>query len=165
MKNNYYFWFSYRREGYLAAIIWVGQARDRQQQRSDSLRIVLQTGSLKATNCVRGYTLLVEFCRTNNVPFELCGKIVVATEPHEVPQLKTLFDRGVQNGLSGMKMLKKEELTEFEPHVTLGVHFTRMAKGAVEAGPNAVLAFSREGYKKSDIRIGELTESLLWPGF
>ncbi|MEQ8572618.1 MAG: L-2-hydroxyglutarate oxidase, partial [Fulvivirga sp.] len=47
----------------------------------------------------------------------------------------------------------------------LGVHFTRMAKGGVEAGPNAVLAFKREGYKKSDINLSELSESLLWPGF
>ena len=47
----------------------------------------------------------------------------------------------------------------------LGVHFTRMAKGGVEAGPNAVLAFRREGYKKSDISLSELTETLTWPGF
>ncbi|MFM9076174.1 MAG: L-2-hydroxyglutarate oxidase, partial [Bacteroidota bacterium] len=47
----------------------------------------------------------------------------------------------------------------------LGVHFTRMAKGGVEAGPNAVLAFRREGYRKSHIHLGELTETLLWPGF
>jgi len=47
----------------------------------------------------------------------------------------------------------------------LGVHFTRMAKGGVEAGPNAVLAFKREGYRKSDINLKELMESLLWPGF
>ena len=47
----------------------------------------------------------------------------------------------------------------------LGVHFTRMAKGGVEAGPNAVLAFRREGYKKSDISLSELAETLVWPGF
>jgi L-2-hydroxyglutarate oxidase len=47
----------------------------------------------------------------------------------------------------------------------LGVHFTRMKKGGVEAGPNAVLAFQREGYKKSDINLSELAESLAWPGF
>jgi L-2-hydroxyglutarate oxidase len=47
----------------------------------------------------------------------------------------------------------------------LGVHFTRMARGGVEAGPNAVLAFSREGYKKSDINLAELGETLAWPGF
>jgi L-2-hydroxyglutarate oxidase len=47
----------------------------------------------------------------------------------------------------------------------LGVHFTRMMKGGVEAGPNAVLAFKREGYRKSDIHLAELLESLTWPGF
>jgi L-2-hydroxyglutarate oxidase len=47
----------------------------------------------------------------------------------------------------------------------LGVHFTRMAKGGVEAGPNAVLAYSREGYTKSQINVGEFLETLIWPGF
>jgi len=47
----------------------------------------------------------------------------------------------------------------------LGVHYTRMINGGIEAGPNAVLAFRREGYKKSQIHLGELLESLMWPGF
>lgn len=47
----------------------------------------------------------------------------------------------------------------------LGVHFTRMIDGNVECGPNAVLAFAREGYKMSDINIGDLFESLTYPGF
>jgi L-2-hydroxyglutarate oxidase len=47
----------------------------------------------------------------------------------------------------------------------LGVHFTRMIDGGVEAGPNAVLAFRREGYKKTDFKFSELAETLLWPGF
>ncbi len=47
----------------------------------------------------------------------------------------------------------------------LGVHFTRMIEGGVEAGPNAVLAFKREGYNKSDINLSELWETLTWPGF
>ena len=47
----------------------------------------------------------------------------------------------------------------------LGVHFTRMMKGGVEAGPNAVLAFKREGYKRSDVNLRELSETLAWPGF
>ncbi|MFW6225302.1 MAG: L-2-hydroxyglutarate oxidase, partial [Bacteroidota bacterium] len=47
----------------------------------------------------------------------------------------------------------------------LGVHFTRMINGEVEAGPNAVLAFAREGYTKSNINPAELIDSLLWPGF
>lgn len=47
----------------------------------------------------------------------------------------------------------------------LGVHFTTMVGGGVECGPNAVLAFKREGYKKSDINLAELGETLAWPGF
>lgn len=240
-------------------------------------------GSLKATNCIQGYNLLIDFCHKNEVPFDLCGKIVVATEQKELPLLQNLFTRGQQNGLSNLKMLSTGELKEFEPHVAgiagisvpqtgivdykvvadkyadlikksggeivlsekvidiqllpdyvtvstqkktytaklvincaglysdkvarltakkvdvkiipfrgeyyklkkekehlvknliypvpdpnfpfLGVHFTRMMKGGVEAGPNAVLAFQREGYKKTDINLAELGESLAWPGF
>ncbi|MBX2945463.1 MAG: L-2-hydroxyglutarate oxidase [Cyclobacteriaceae bacterium] len=239
-------------------------------------------GSLKATNCIHGYNLLVNFCKENSIPFELCGKIVVATENDQVPLLNNLFQRGRQNGLKNLALLNPEELKEREPHVHgvagifvpqtgivdylvvaeklgelirkaggeiklsekvleiraeashvhveserksyqgkllincaglysdkvarmtskvnlkiipfrgeyyklvkekeylvknliypvpdpnfpfLGVHFTRMMRGGVEAGPNAVLAFRREGYKKSQIHLGELAESLAWPGF
>jgi L-2-hydroxyglutarate oxidase len=240
-------------------------------------------GSLKATNCIHGYNLLIDFCKQNEIPFDLCGKIVVATDENELPLLENLYVRGQQNGLQNLKKLGKEELLEYEPHVAglagifvpqtgivdyklvaqkygdlirtkggqinlsekvldiqssedksvvvtqktsyttklvincaglysdkvarmtvpnlnvkiipfrgeyykltkekeylvknliypvpdpnfpfLGVHFTRMAKGGVEAGPNAVLAFKREGYKKSDINLSELGETLAWPGF
>ncbi len=47
----------------------------------------------------------------------------------------------------------------------LGVHFTRMIDGSVECGPNAVLAWAREGYKKSDVNLRDLAESLTYPGF
>jgi len=47
----------------------------------------------------------------------------------------------------------------------LGVHLTKRIDGGVEAGPNAVLAFRREGYKHLDIHVGELTEALRYPGF
>jgi L-2-hydroxyglutarate oxidase len=47
----------------------------------------------------------------------------------------------------------------------LGVHFTRGIDGAVEAGPNAVFAFKREGYKKTDIDFKDLAESIFWKGF
>jgi (S)-2-hydroxyglutarate dehydrogenase len=44
-------------------------------------------GSLKATNCIHGYRLLIDFCREKEIPFDLCGKIVVATEEKEIPLL------------------------------------------------------------------------------
>lgn len=47
----------------------------------------------------------------------------------------------------------------------LGVHFTRMIGGGVECGPNAVFAFGREAYKKTDINLHDTWESLAWPGF
>ena len=47
----------------------------------------------------------------------------------------------------------------------LGVHFTRRIDGTIECGPNAVLAFAREGYRKTDISIREFTQTLAWPGF
>lgn len=241
-------------------------------------------GSLKATNCINGYHELVQFCEEEKIPFEITGKVVVATRQEQIPLLNTLLERGLQNGLTGTRSITLEELKEYEPHCAgvaaihvpqtgivdyynvaiaygrkivqqggeiflnhkvlninhkeginyietskkefqskliincaglysdkvaqmneeeaidvkiipfrgeyyklktekeylvknliypvpdpnfpfLGVHYTRMKKGGVEAGPNAVLAFKREGYKKSQINLGELAESLAWPGF
>lgn len=240
-------------------------------------------GSLKARNCIHGYRLLIDFCDQHGIPYDLCGKIVVATNEQELPLLHNLFQRGHQNGLTGFKMLNATGLREYEPHVNgiagffvpqtgivdyrvvagkygeeirksggeillgervlnvvpeaagvavettratrkgkmlincaglysdkiarlaspaidiriipfrgeyyklkkereylvknliypvpdpsfpfLGVHFTRMMRGGVEAGPNAVLAFRREGYKRSDVDLKELSEILRWPGF
>ncbi len=245
--------------------------------------VYYKPGSLKARNCIEGYHMLIDFCRKHEVPFNLCGKVIVATEEKELPVLKTIYERGQQNGLQNLKMLKAEELKEYEPHVAgiagihvpqtgivdyrvvaekyaevfqqqggelhlsekvidiqessekvvvitqkasyssklvvncaglysdkiagltmknvdfriipfrgeyyklrkekeylvktliypvpdpnfpfLGVHFTTMVGGGVECGPNAVLAFKREGYKKSDINLSELGETLAWPGF
>ncbi len=240
-------------------------------------------GSQKAINCINGYKMLIEFCNTYNVTYELCGKVVVAIDETELPELEKLYKRGIEHGLKGLKMLNAAGIKEHEPHINgikgfyvpqtgivnysdvaakmaevfkslggeiilnakvtnviktsekvevhaagsvyltkyiincaglysdkvaringdtkdikiipfrgeyfklskekehliknlvypvpdpnfpfLGVHFTRMQKGGVEAGPNAVLAYSREGYKKSHINMGEFLETLAWPGF
>lgn len=243
-------------------------------------------GSLKAINCIRGYKMLIEFCDEEGIDYDLCGKIVVATQKEQLPLLQKLFDRGLQNGLSQNRMISREEMREIEPHVEglagihvpytgiinyrkvsqtlagkiealggklalnqkvvqirrniqgtsevvtetgqvfqtrlivncaglysdkitqltqsdpikvriipfrgeyyqlkpereflvknliypvpdpnfpfLGVHYTRMIEGGVEAGPNAVFAFKREGYKFSDVNFSETVESLSWPGF
>ena len=57
--------------------------------------------------------MLLEFCKENEIPFDLCGKIVVATEEKELSLLQNLFDRGMQNGLDGFKKLSKDELKEY----------------------------------------------------
>lgn len=241
-------------------------------------------GSLKAKNCIEGYHQLVKFCAEENIPFEITGKVVVATRPEQVSILNGLHERALQNGLTGTRHISLDELREYEPYCAgvaaihvpqtgivdykvvalaygrkfeslggsiflgtkvqgikklnqinyiqtdgqeyackllvncaglysdkvaqmhqdepldvkiipfrgeyykikkereylvrnliypvpdpnfpfLGVHFTRMMKGGVEAGPNAVLAFRREGYKRTDINLGEMRETLAWPGF
>ncbi len=241
-------------------------------------------GSLKAKNCIEGYHQLIDFCNTNEIPFELTGKIVVASTEEQKPLLHNLYVRGQENGLDGIKKISVEEMREHEPYVTgvegmwvpqtgivdyrkvaeklavlndthgvemhlgeqvigitkgqtlsivettkssyetklvincaglysdkvaqmsqrepldvriipfrgeyfklradkeylvknliypvpdpnfpfLGVHFTRMKRGGVEAGPNAVLAFRKEGYKKLNIDFKELWDTLSWPGF
>ena len=239
-------------------------------------------GSLKARLATRGIRLMTQFCEQNAVPFEICGKLVVATEEVELPRLRELLSRGTQNGLRDLRWLEPEAFKEIEPHVAgiaavhvpeegivdyakvcqvlvekitelggevvtgarvtalrekaggwqiettaggfetafivnaaglhcdrinhmaggkstarilpfrgeyyqirperqslvrhliypvpdpafpfLGVHFTRLIGGGVEAGPNAVLALAREGYRKTDLNLRDLTQSLAFPG-
>jgi L-2-hydroxyglutarate oxidase len=73
-------------------------------------------GSLKAKACARGRSLLERFCEEHGVPFERCGKIVVATNEEEVPRLDELERRGKANGLAGVRRIGAEELREHEPH-------------------------------------------------
>jgi L-2-hydroxyglutarate oxidase len=74
-------------------------------------------GSQRARNCVAGRAALIQFCQEHGIPFDLCGKIVVATETDEVPRLEELHRRGEANGLTGLRRLSPEELREIEPHV------------------------------------------------
>jgi L-2-hydroxyglutarate oxidase len=240
-------------------------------------------GSLKAKNCTEGRDFLYNFCEEHSIKYEKCGKLVVATEENQIEALNNLFERGVANGLAGIKKLSKEELLEYEPNVSgiaglfvlqtgivdfvqvtnkyaklfsqsggkvntacrfismkktgkefilntsggelrskfivncgglysdriaricgvnpklqivpfrgeyyvlkkekellvrnliypvpdpqfpfLGVHFTRIINGGVEAGPNAVLAFKREGYSKKDFSFRDFFQMLIYAGF
>ena len=245
--------------------------------------IYYKPGSLKAQLCVAGAAAMVEFCREHGVPYEVCGKVIVATHEDELPRLEELHRRGIANGLQGVRSIGAEELREIEPHATgiralfvpstgitgyakvcekyaelirarggniltstaatgirkqggetivetnrgafstthlincaglfsdriarlagadpgilivpfrgeyydivpeqsslvrwliypvpdpqfpfLGVHFTRRITGTVDAGPNAVLALRREGYKHTDINLLDLAGSISFPGF
>jgi L-2-hydroxyglutarate oxidase LhgO len=74
-------------------------------------------GSTKARLAVQGIRRMVDFCAQHSVPYELCGKIVVATDEEEVPRLHALLERGIANGLEGLQLLGPEQICEFEPHV------------------------------------------------
>ncbi len=75
-----------------------------------------RTGSLKAKNCVAGAASMKQFCREHGIAFEECGKLVVATSPEEMPRLEQLHQRGIANGVPGLRMLSREEFREIEPH-------------------------------------------------
>ncbi|HTX76649.1 MAG TPA: L-2-hydroxyglutarate oxidase [Terracidiphilus sp.] len=239
-------------------------------------------GSSKARLAVQGIRQMVQFCREHNVPFDLCGKIVVATRPEEIPRLHDLMSRGIANGLKEIELLQPAQIREIEPYAAglealripeegivdypavaqamaneiaarggdlefssevvgmslarewrirsrqkefaadflfncaglhcdrvgkmagardstrivpfrgeyyqlkperrhlvrnliypvpdpafpfLGVHFTRLIHGGVEAGPNAVLALAREGYRKTDFSLRDTIDALTYPGF
>lgn len=243
--------------------------------------IYYKPGSLKAVNCRTGKKLLEEFCLKENIPFEICGKLIVAVEQSELEMLETLYQRGKDNAID-CRIISPEEIREKEPYTNgikaiyvsdagivdysqvaeklgeiiiskgsliklnekvvriernknelvictennefssnflvncgglycdriaemngffpdlkiipfrgeyyklkpeaeylcknliypvpdpafpfLGVHFTRMIKGGIECGPNAVLAFAREGYKKTDFNIDDFFETMNFPG-
>lgn len=245
--------------------------------------IYYKPGSQKALNCLRGYRYMLDFCQEQDIPFDICGKVIVATDHKELPQLEAIFRRGQENGLEGLRKISPEEVAETEPYVQsvaaihvpqtgivnygtvaqklydlcvaqgmtalmgekvtdirdrenevlvltersevlakqvvtcgglyadklanmtlpgntiqilpfrgeyydlipsrqhlvshlvypvpnpdfpfLGVHFTRMIEGGVEAGPNAVLAFQREGYSLWDINLQEMIEAVQFSGF
>ena len=245
--------------------------------------IYYKPGSAKAVNCVKGYGMLLDFCKTHDIPFELCGKIIITQKEEQLPVLESIFQRGVQNGLTGIRMIDAREAKEIEPYCQaikgilvpqagiidyrvvaeklaelirqqggeiitgfkvdsiteskdnitistdhravvskiaigcaglyadhlakmagltpphkivpfrgefyalrpeatrlvrgliypvpdvnfpfLGVHLTKRIGGGIEAGPNAVLAFRREGYKHLDVHAGELAEALGYSGF
>ena len=82
--------------------------------------IYYKPGSLKARNCVAGARALMEFCQENDVGYELCGKVIVATEERELPALHELHRRGTANGVPGLELVGPERLRELEPH-TRGV--------------------------------------------
>src|SRR6266542_2176801 len=73
-------------------------------------------GSLKARLCRAGSASMVEFCRAEGVPVEVCGKLIVATGPEELPRLQALLERGTANGLQ-VRRIAPQELREREPHV------------------------------------------------
>lgn len=244
--------------------------------------IYYKPGSSKAVNCREGKLAMEAFCEQESIPYDICGKVIVATREDEFPALEEIYRRGQQNEIE-CEMIEPERLQELEPHVAglraihvpgtgivayaqvclklgekiqqhgcelqlgtcvkgmerrpdrvivkttsgetetryvvnctglhsdriaklsgvdpkakivpfrgeyyelkphayslcrnliypvpdpkfpfLGVHFTRMIDGTVECGPNAVLAFAREGYRKRDIDLGDLFEALGYRGF
>jgi L-2-hydroxyglutarate oxidase len=77
--------------------------------------IYYKPGSLKARLCVAGAAAMVQFCQQNSIPYDVCGKLIVATEQSELAGLDELFRRGTENGVPGLRMLSPEQIRELEP--------------------------------------------------
>jgi L-2-hydroxyglutarate oxidase len=79
--------------------------------------IYYQPGSLKAVNCRDGKRAMEDFCRQEEVPFELCGKVIVAIDGAEVPRLQRILQRGQANGIA-CELIDAPRLRELEPQAS-----------------------------------------------
>ena len=78
--------------------------------------VYYQPGSLKAELCVRGKAMMEAYAEEHGIPFETCGKLIVALDSSELGRLADLETRGRANGVPGLRMLGPDELREIEPH-------------------------------------------------
>lgn len=79
--------------------------------------IYYKPGSLKAENCRVGREQLVKFSKNHGIPHRICGKIIVATNQHEVKTLDQIFDNGIKNKTPGIKYIDAAEIQEKEPFI------------------------------------------------
>ncbi len=78
--------------------------------------IYYKPGSLKAKNCRKGYKMLLEFCNEYEIPYDICGKVIIACSESEIESLQKIYERGNQNGLENLKILNREEIKTIEPN-------------------------------------------------
>ena len=128
-------------------------------------------GSLKAEFCKRGVDATIAFCTKHQIPFEQCGKLLVATTPLELERMTALFERCVQNGLSPQRMTV-EDLKEREPNITgLGAFFTpttgivdyvamarRMARSIGDAGGKVLTQHRVRDISETDADVTIVTD-------
>lgn len=125
--------------------------------------IYYKPGSLKAKNCRKGVEELFRFCKEHNIPYQLCGKVIVATTKEELPRLDELERRGLANGVPDLQRISKERLKEIEPYaegiealyspMTGIIDFVLVAKTyakiAAQKGASLVLGAKVEKIEKS----------------
>lgn len=123
--------------------------------------IYYKPGSFKAKFATEGSQLMVDFCQRHNITHDVCGKIIVATEEHELPQLDVLLQRGLANGLAVTK-IGPEQIKEIEPHCTgiAGIHVpsTGIADYKAVANTYAKLILDKGGELKLGVRVTGIDE-------
>ncbi|MCF7792999.1 MAG: NAD(P)/FAD-dependent oxidoreductase [Candidatus Cloacimonetes bacterium] len=73
--------------------------------------------SKKAIHCVQGLEMIYDFAKQHNIPFDNCGKLVVATTEEEIPELEKLKANGEKNGVKDLKIISQKECYELEPDI------------------------------------------------
>jgi L-2-hydroxyglutarate oxidase LhgO len=91
--------------------------------------IYYRPGSQKALTCRAGKASMEKFCQEEAIPFEICGKVIVAVEERELPVLQQLVERGQANGVD-CRLIEKEELAEIEPH-TAGIRAIHVPESGI----------------------------------
>jgi len=80
--------------------------------------IYYPTGSLKAKLCVRGRELLYKTCEEENIPYNNCGKLIVATEEDELDALTALQQKAIENDVHNLQLIDRDQIVEMEPHIS-----------------------------------------------
>jgi len=75
-----------------------------------------QPGSKRAKLCVAGSDLMYKYCQARGIPYDKCGKVIVAVRPDELSQLENLYRRGIENGVRDLRILDTAELKNIEPY-------------------------------------------------
>ena len=124
--------------------------------------IYYKPGSLKARYCREGARALVEFCRERGIDYEICGKVIVAVEPNEMPLLDDLYERGLKNGLE-VEKIGPEKLGEIEPHASglaaLWVPSTGIVDFAKVAEAFAALVKEKGGRLRTGAEVKSISET------
>ena len=95
--------------------------------------VYYKPGSLKATLCKAGNASIVDFCKEHGLPYEICGKLIVATEESELPRLHNLHERSLANGLP-VRLIGPAEAAEYEPRVAAVAALHVASTGIVNFG-------------------------------
>ncbi len=122
--------------------------------------VYYKPGSLKAQLCRRGNASIIGFCRAQEIPHWICGKLIVATEKTELPRLEHLFQRGMENGIA-VEKIGPEKLREIEPHASgiaaIRVPSTAIVNYRLVGSKLAARIRERGGEIQFNARVGRIT--------
>ena len=84
--------------------------------------IYYKPGSLKAKNCIKGYNELIEFCDKHQVDYDLCGKVIVATNKREIPTLKVILEKVKIAGNTKIETISETDLDRIRDEIKKDFH-------------------------------------------